>query len=259
MAEAAPLISIVEAPAPPGGEAEWFTGAGGKRLRAALFPAPGAAVGSVVLSPGRTEAIEKYFETVGDLNARGWTVLVHDWRGQGLSDRLLADRDPGHASGFADFLSDYACLIGGFELRLPQPWIAMGHSMGGCLTLLAIATQERRFSGAILSAPMLGLASIPAPAAFTQLAARVQRILGRGERMIYRPDADEPSFASNILTHDRRRFERSQAQLAACPDLALGPPTWGLRLDPRVPGDRLAAARRGGRVDSNPGDDRHRG
>jgi lysophospholipase len=47
----------------------------------------GANRGSVVVSPGRSEPIEKYFEVVQDLLDRGFVVLVHDWRGQGLSHR----------------------------------------------------------------------------------------------------------------------------------------------------------------------------
>ena len=40
--------------------------------------------------------------------------------------------------------------------------------MGGCLTLLAMAQGETRFSGAILSAPMLGVRS-PLPMAVSSL------------------------------------------------------------------------------------------
>jgi lysophospholipase len=165
--EAAPLISTPGAPIPVGAAAEWFPGAGGARLRAALFPAAGDARGSVVLSPGRTEPIEKYFETAADLIARGFVVLIHDWRGQGLSARMLLDPLLGHARGYRNFLADYAALLTAFEARLPRPWFAMGHSMGGCLTLLAMACGETRFDSAILSAPMLGLntGAIPAPVA----------------------------------------------------------------------------------------------
>src|SRR5690606_10753393 len=34
-------------------------------------------------------------------------------------------------------------------------------------------------------------------------------------------------FKSNVLTHDRRRYERNLAQLKTNEDLALGSPTWG--------------------------------
>ena len=167
MGAPAPLISIPQAPAPGGADAEWFEGAGGARLRAALFPAAGQPRGSVVLSPGRTEPIEKYFEAIVELTGRGLQVLAHDWRGQGLSQRLLPDRLHGHAKGYQDFLEDYRKLLDAFGRRLPGPWIALSHSMGGCLTLLALAKGETRFQGAVLSAPMLGLAlgGIPKPAA----------------------------------------------------------------------------------------------
>ncbi len=144
MTETAPLLATASAPVPAGGRAEWFHGTGGVRLRAALFPAKGTPIGSVVLSSGRTEAIEKYFETVEDLRSRGLTVLVQEWRGQGLSHRELKDRLAGHANGYQAFLSDYHTLLAHFGPRLPKPWYAIGHSMGGCLTLLALAHGEAK-------------------------------------------------------------------------------------------------------------------
>ncbi len=228
MNEAAPLVATPLAPIPAGGSAEWFVGAGGARLRAALFAPPGRPRGSVVVSPGRTEPIEKYFEVVEILAARGFAVLVHDWRGQGLSHRMLADRSLGHATGHGDFLTDYGALIGAFEPRLPKPWIALGHSMGGCLTLLALAKGERRFAGAILSAPMLGLITGATPRPVGRALAAVLTGIGRGGAPIQRgASAVEAAFEANILTHDRARCARNLAQVAACPDLALGGPTWG--------------------------------
>ena len=163
MAEPATLYATQAAPIPAGAVAAWFSGVGGVRLRAALFPAPDAPRGTVVVSPGRTEPIEKYFETVETLNARGFAAIVHDWRGQGLSHRLLPDRRLGHARGWKDFLGDYAALLAAFEAQAPRPWIALGHSMGGCLTLLALAGGQSGFSAAILSAPMLGVATGKVP------------------------------------------------------------------------------------------------
>ncbi len=127
---------------PDHGKAEWFSGADGATLRAAFLRRKARARGSVVVRPGRSEPIEKYFEVVQDLLDRGFVVLVHDWRGQGLSHRALPDRLKGHAAGFQEFLGDYQALLVAFEARLPKPWIALGHSMGGCLTMLALATGE---------------------------------------------------------------------------------------------------------------------
>lgn len=139
MTEPAPLTELPDAPAPTGGGGEWFEGEGGARLRAALFRPDGRPRGSVILSTGRTEAIEKYFEVVRDLQSRGFVVLVNEWRGQGLSHRDLPDRRKGHARGLDPFMADYRALLVAFEARLPKPWLAVGHSMGGCLTLAALA------------------------------------------------------------------------------------------------------------------------
>ena len=224
----APLISIPEAPAPAGAEARWIEGAGGVLLRAALFQAQGAVRGSVLLSPGRTEPIEKYFEVIADLTGRGLVVLAHDWRGQGLSQRLLPDRLRGHAEGFQGYLDDHRLLLDAYQTRLPRPWISLGHSMGGCLELLALAKGERRFDAAFLSAPMLAISTRPWPA---WLAMRIVQATGWAGRSrdyalpTYDPTGDR--FGFDRLTHDRTRYERFKAQLKACPDLAVGALTWG--------------------------------
>jgi len=223
------LTAIPEAPVPPGGEVDWVIGYAGVRLRAALFTPPGRVRGSVVLSGGRTEPIEKYFETIQDLIDRGFVVLAHDWRGQGLSGRELPDRLKGHARGYRPFVEDFRRLLDAYEGRLPKPWVAVGHSMGGCLTLLALAQGERRFASACLSAPMLGLSLGRVSPLAARALCRVNMLLGRAKRYSLRrgPRVDDDAFEGNVLTHDERRFRRHRAQVAANPDLALGSPTWG--------------------------------
>ncbi len=230
MPDAAPLIETSTSSAPAGAEAAWVKGSGGVRLRAALFrPASGRPRGSVVLSGGRTEPIEKYYETVADLLERGFVVLAHDWRGQGLSQRGLADPLKGHARGFKAFLDDYRLLIDAYQDRLPKPWIAMGHSMGGCLTLLALANGEQRFASAILSAPMLGVQTGGVALPMARALAGLNVLVGRAGRYAL-GNAGKPfddNFEANALTHDRERFARTCALLVAEPALALGAPTYG--------------------------------
>jgi lysophospholipase len=229
MGDAAPLVSIPEAPTPDHGTAEWFSGADGATLRAAFFAPEGKPRGSVVVSPGRSEPIEKYFEVVQNLLDRGFVVLVHDWRGQGLSFRALPDRLKGHAAGFKEFLGDYEALLTTFETRLPKPWIALGHSMGGCLTMLALAAGETRFAYAVLSAPMVGLNTGRRPAGGARaLAWLMSRSRYKGEYVL--GDVGDPfvqSFPKDALTHDAARYARHRAQIKANPDIALGGITWG--------------------------------
>ena len=224
----APLLDIPEAPVPPGGEADWFKGAGGARMRGAIFTPPGKTRGTVVLSPGRSEVIEKYYEVITELMDRGFVVVAHDWRGQGLSHRLLPDRLKGHAVGFADFVADYGALIDHFADRMPQPWLAMGHSMGGCLTTLALAQgQAGRFTLAFLSAPMMGLLTPGRPKAPTRALAWLMARLQGANYILNQPgDPHGSPFDGNILTHDAGRYARTLAQLAACPEMRLGAGTW---------------------------------
>jgi lysophospholipase len=229
MIEPATLVTTDLARPPAAGEVDWFRGAGGARLRAALFRPQGRPRGSVVLSGGRTEPLEKYYETIGDFLERGFVVLAHDWRGQGLSARELPDRLKGHAKGYQAFLDDFRALLGAYETQLPKPWIAVGHSMGGCLTLLALATGERRFAGAVLSAPMLGVQTGKVSLRAARTMARLSVLFGRARRYTL-GQAGKPfddTFDGNVLTHDRKRFERTCSLIAAEPKLALGAPTWG--------------------------------
>ncbi len=245
MTEAAPLLSMPQAPAPRNGGAEWVDVQGGVRLRAALFRPDGPCRGSVVLSPGRAEFIEKYFEVIEELQGRGFTVLIHDWRGQGLSDRAPPARLWGHARGWRPFISDYGRLLETFEDRLPKPWIAVGHSMGGGLTALALAEGEERFSGAVLSAPMMcidtgsrGLASVRRLSFLMNLAGKSRALLAPA------PDPARETFETNILTHDRARWERTMAQGASDPDLKEGGVTWGWLAFALILCERIVASRR---------------
>jgi lysophospholipase len=228
----APLYAIEGAPALTTGVAEWLTAPDGVRVRAALFAPPGGADGargSVVVNSGRTEPIEKYYEVIGELQARGFVVVIHDWRGQGLSDRELADPLKGHAKGWRPFLADFARVLAEFGARAPKPWIALGHSMGGALTLLALIEGEDRFAAAILSAPMIGILTPGLPSGLVRLLSVLNTAAGLGGSYTWgkrRPIFGMP-FEGNILTHDVQRWNRFQARLEAFPELRLGDPTWG--------------------------------
>jgi lysophospholipase len=226
---AAPLIATPQAPIPQGARGLWFAGAGGARLRAAIVPADGPARGSVVVSPGRAEPIEKYFEVAAELQARGFFVLIHDWRGQGLSQRLLPDRLRGHAQGHDLFLADFRALLTRVEAELPRPWIALGHSMGGALTALALAQGEAAFAAALLSSPMMGVALVRQAPEAARLLARLAGGLGQAGGYILKQGYDPMlgPFADNVLTHDEQRYARFRGQLRAHPELALGAVTWG--------------------------------
>jgi lysophospholipase len=197
-------------------------------LRAAFFEPKSSPRGSVVLSPGRTEPIEKYGEVASDLLARGFAVLIHDWAGQGLSHRFQEDRLRGDVEGGPQaFLSDYGDVVAAFARSLPRPWIAMGHSMGGALTALALSELDVRFDGAALCAPMMEFSAgkLPIPVAEVIVGAVVR---GGFEKRLPRAQTalSEAPFEANVLTHDRARYERMLSLYRAHPELCIGEPTW---------------------------------
>ena len=72
-------------------------------LRCATWEVPDCK-GSILIFTGFTEFIEKYYETIGDLTELGWSVVIFDWRGQGLSSKLLKEKDKGYVDNFAQYL-----------------------------------------------------------------------------------------------------------------------------------------------------------
>ena len=172
--------------------------------------------------------LEKYAETAGELAARGFDVVTHEWAGQGLSGRYLTDPMRAHVVGGARrMLANLDEVLTALTPLLPGPWIALGHSMGGGLTALALARGERRFAAAVLSAPMIGILTKPVPYPLARVVAAAAALpLGTQLARAQIDPAVRP-FEGNPFTHDRSRFDRTQALLRTWPDLRLGEPTWG--------------------------------
>lgn len=237
----APLMAIPEYRPPEGGVGEWFRGAGGLRLRLGFWHPKEPARGTVFVSPGRAEPIEKYYEVVADLLERRFCVVVHDWRGQGLSARLLPDRLKGHARSEDEFLDDYQRLLDGFEDRAPKPWVMLGHSMGAALNLATLTRGEERFSAAVFINPMLRIKT--GKHSLWSVMFQTDWKVKHGQASEYVPELfDDPfehTFEEDALTHDAARYNLWREQLFACPHLAVGTPTWGWLLFALRIGDTL--------------------
>jgi lysophospholipase len=223
----ADFIRIPGNSVPDGAEVFEFRGADGGRLRAALFPLKGAG-GSVVLMAGRSEFIEKYFEVVGDLHARGFAVAMMDWRGQGLSERLLPISEKGHIGDFGVFRSDLRLFTEEVaKKRLPGPLVLMTHSMGGTPALQLLADGYDAFVAAVLCAPMTDLFSSPSRRLFARLMSKVACAVGASRQSV--PGVKEHSldFEGNVLTSDAARHKRFMELQVAAPNAALREPTYG--------------------------------
>ena len=127
-------------------------------MRFARWLPPAGRKGTVVILQGRGEWIEKYFETVRDLRARGFAVAALDWRGQGLSERMLGDRHKGYVRDFAEYDSDLETFMREIVLPdCPPPLFALGHSTGATVLIRAAYRGRRWFDRMVLAAPLIDL------------------------------------------------------------------------------------------------------
>jgi lysophospholipase len=222
------LVSIPANPVPEGAVTATIETPDGVSLRYARFAPPAGRKGTVVIFPGRTEFIEKYFEVVRDLRARGFAAAMIDWRGQGLSDRPLADPRKSHVRSFADYLIDLETFMDEIVLPdCPPPYFALGHSMGATVLIHSAAAGHRWFDRTVLCAPMIGLPRSNRMR-FVPALARASRLLGLGARYVPggSPAVDcLEAFAGNRVTSDPVRHARTAALVEAEPGLGLGAPT----------------------------------
>ena len=116
---------------------------------------------------GRAEFIEKYFETVRELRARGFAVATLDWRGQGLSERALDDPRKGTSKTFPQYERDLDVFMNEVVLPdCPPPHFAIAHSMGGAVMMniveegLALVRPHRHFGADDRTRRYVGLIAV---------------------------------------------------------------------------------------------------
>jgi lysophospholipase len=170
--------------------------------------------GTVVVLGGRTEFVEKYHETIQDLLVRGYNVYSMDWRGQGLSERLLKDPVKGYVKTYEHYISDLAWFLDKvvFE-RHNRPLIVLAHSMGANILLHFLKQFPERIDKAILMAPMVDIQTYPMPRFFVRQCSQFFVRLGLDSMnipaLIRKNDYHRP-FRANWLTHDLDRYHRVQ-------------------------------------------------
>lgn len=158
----APLVLAPRFQEPEGWRWHSFRNADGKTLRfGSVFP-EGKPRAVVVILPGLSEFCEKYFEVARDLLARGCAVWVIDWRGQGRSDRYLANPHKRHSEGFEKDLADLERWIGDYVRPSAgaAPMVMLAHSMGGNIGMRYLMAHPRLFRAAAFSAPMIGVRAL---------------------------------------------------------------------------------------------------
>jgi lysophospholipase len=222
------LVSIPANPVPDDAVSGTIKTPDGVNLRFARWAPPAGRKGTVCVFTGRSEQIEKYFETVQELRDRGFAVAMVDWRGQGGSARGLSDPRKGYVQHFSDFETDVEAFYRQVVLPdCPPPFFALAHSMGGAVMLRVAHAGKQWFDRIVLSAPMIDL-----PRRTTSWPVRAlllaMRLAGQGGR--YVPSGSDAlvgtaPFADNPLTSDPVRYARNAAIIEEDPSVGLAAPT----------------------------------
>lgn len=123
-----------------------------------IFKHKTAEKGAILISTGRTESTLKYKELIYDLYHNGYSIYIHDHRGQGLSGRMAEDPQIGHIDVFQNYISDMKVFHN--RVLLPnnhKSVYLLAHSMGGAIGMTYLQQFTKDFKAAAFSSPMLGL------------------------------------------------------------------------------------------------------
>jgi lysophospholipase len=222
------LVSTPDNPAPPGAHCSTIVTSDGVSLRA-MSARVANARGTIVILGGRADFMERYFETMRDLMARGYCVASLDLRGQGGSQRMTKNPLRGHVDSFDEYDEDVRSFMTQVVLPdCPPPYFALAHSTGGNIALRALR-QRNWFKKTLLVSPLIDLKYGAWPVPIVKVLTFAFNLAGLG--WLFLPGRPKgpmgaADFAANPLSRDQRRWNRDCAVLEANPKLGVGAPTY---------------------------------
>ena len=195
-------------------------------------PPAGASRGTILIVHGLGEHAGRYGQVALRLIADGWEVAAYDHRGHGRSGGARGGlRRP------ADLLRDLATVIdlvrattAPSALGQHQPFLLLGHSMGGLVAAQFVARAMRPVDGLILSSPALD--------AGLSLVKRIQLAIGHtflpDVALSNQLDADRISHDASVvrayradpLVHDRVTARLARALVDGGKEVLERAPTW---------------------------------
>ena len=224
--EEAPYLELDNYKAPNGANSVFIPMHDNKKIRLMYWNSNKSnQLGTVLLQQGHNEFIEKYYETIQEFLDRNYNVVAFDWRGQGMSERMINDKTKQYIKDFNIHNLDIECIFNKVLKHFKKPLIGIGHSMGGFILLSALKKNQIKFDKVILSAPMLGFRAekllLKIIDIFFFLLPKKSFLPGSKPNM-----GKEIPFEGNDLTTDKLRYQRTQMLVRLKRDIRL----WGITI-----------------------------
>lgn len=177
---------------------------------------------AILISAGRTEAAIKYKELIFDLYNNGFSVFIHDHRGQGLSGRMTTNADMGYVDDFQFYIDDMKFFYENYvKPNNYKQRFLIAHSMGGAIGMTYLQQHVTDFTAASFSSPMLGL---------KRPICRLVKVLDGPNPKFAIGESEykdtKSSFNKNVLTGSQVRYDRMVDVFNAVPEAQLGGATY---------------------------------
>lgn len=189
-----------------------FTNAQGIKIRYRVYRR-GKGLPNIVVSPGRTEPMKKYFELVHDIPNANFYLIDH--QGQGESERLLADPEKGYVRHFSDYVNDFAQFMEAhvFPATQGEKLYLIAHSMGAAIATRYLDRNPRAFDKIAFSSPMFDIYTEPYSRPLAVVLSKILLAAGKArdyapDRGPYVPEEDIPGV--NNVTHSEARIEANK-------------------------------------------------
>ncbi len=200
--------------------AEDYFFAGTNRLFYRYYQVPGARKCCLILH-GHGEHSGRYEKMQTVLEAEGISAAIFDYRGQGRSDGREV-----YVDSLEDYIDDVSRFLfflqGKFDWK--EPFILLGHSLGGLVAVYWAQRFPEKIKGMILSSPCLGL---KVPGFLAALNSVFNRII---PRMIYGNPVYPPHLTHNVKemeTYKRDPYIKRKISVRLAHEMIL----YGLRLE----------------------------
>ncbi len=183
-----------------------------------IFKYPEVEHGAIMISSGRTEGALKFKELIYDLCKNGYSVYIHDHRGQGLSGRMTEEPEMGYVDDFQYYIDDMKTFYDEFVKPADHKKVYMlSHSLGGAVGMSYLEQYPDDIDAASFSSPMLGLAGYICPLAAILSGKTPKWAPGQ---TVYNNDSTK--FEGNDVSGSETRYHVKIGAFSEVPEARLG-------------------------------------